>query len=157
METEALNACKIYIVQKLQPNDGPQLIAFAVEMLSRIENEHDILSRIIFSDEATFHVNNKVNISTTAEFGAQKIPIQYRKRKETVPKINVWCGLSQDTVIVPFFFAETSVTANICLDMLQTYETPQIQHLQHTIIFQQDGALSHRGYGCSSIFGYNFP
>ncbi|GBO08448.1 hypothetical protein AVEN_222993-1 [Araneus ventricosus] len=79
------------IAQKLKPNDGPQCVAFAVEMLSRIENEHELLNsfffhRVTFSDEATFHVSNKVNISTTAEFGAQKIPIQYRKWKETVQK-----------------------------------------------------------------------
>ncbi|GBL91401.1 hypothetical protein AVEN_136912-1 [Araneus ventricosus] len=29
---------KMHIVQKMQPNDGPQRVAFAVEMLSRIEN-----------------------------------------------------------------------------------------------------------------------
>ncbi|GBO37533.1 hypothetical protein AVEN_95025-1 [Araneus ventricosus] len=60
-------------------------------MLSRIENEHDFLNRIIFSDEATFHVSNKLDIITTAEFGAQKIPMQYRKWKETVKKS--MCGL----------------------------------------------------------------
>ncbi|GBM69667.1 hypothetical protein AVEN_124449-1 [Araneus ventricosus] len=42
-------------VQKLQPNDGSQRVGFAVEMLSRIETEHDFLNRIIFSDEAIFH------------------------------------------------------------------------------------------------------
>ncbi|GBN30907.1 hypothetical protein AVEN_120414-1 [Araneus ventricosus] len=81
-------------------------------MLSRIENEHDFLNRIILSDEATFHVSNKVNISTTAEFGTQKIPIQYRKWKETVQK-SMSCALLHDTVIGQFFLAETSVTANI--------------------------------------------
>ncbi|GBN32962.1 hypothetical protein AVEN_151538-1 [Araneus ventricosus] len=59
----------MHIVQKL-----PQRVAFAVETLSRIENEYDFLNRIIFSDEASFHVSSKVNISTTAEFGAQKSP-----------------------------------------------------------------------------------
>ncbi|GBL88047.1 hypothetical protein AVEN_133706-1 [Araneus ventricosus] len=54
------------------------------------------------------------------------------------PKINVWCALSHDAVIGPFVFAETSVTANTYLDMLQIYTIPQIQHLQPTVIFQQD-------------------
>ncbi|GBL95831.1 hypothetical protein AVEN_227088-1 [Araneus ventricosus] len=54
------------------------------------------------------------------------------------PKINVWCALLHDTAIGPFFFAETSVTANIYLNMLQSYAIPQMQHLQPTIIFQQD-------------------
>ncbi|GBL77107.1 hypothetical protein AVEN_12749-1 [Araneus ventricosus] len=55
------------IVQKL-----PQRVAFAVEMLSCIENEYDFLNLINCSDGATLQVSNKVNISTTAEFGAQK-------------------------------------------------------------------------------------
>ncbi|GBM57316.1 hypothetical protein AVEN_157499-1 [Araneus ventricosus] len=54
------------------------------------------------------------------------------------PKINAWCALLHDTVIGPFFFAETSVTANIYLDMLQSYAIPQMQHLQPIDIFQQD-------------------
>ncbi|GBL90875.1 hypothetical protein AVEN_27985-1 [Araneus ventricosus] len=120
------------IVQKL-----PQRVAFAAEMLSRIENEHNFLNSIIFSDEATFHASNKVNINTTSEFRAQKIPMQYRKWKETVQK-STCCARLHDTVIGPFFFAETSVTANIYLDMLEIYEIPQIQHLQLTVIFQQD-------------------
>ncbi|GBO26451.1 hypothetical protein AVEN_112153-1 [Araneus ventricosus] len=64
--------------------------------------------------------------------------MQYKKWKETVQKISVWCALSHDTVIGPFFFAETSVTANIYLRMLQSYAIPQKQHLQPTDIFQQD-------------------
>ncbi|GBN30803.1 hypothetical protein AVEN_158844-1 [Araneus ventricosus] len=43
-----LCAYKMQIVQKQQPNRGPQRVAFAVEMLSRIESEHDSLNRIIF-------------------------------------------------------------------------------------------------------------
>ncbi|GBN15067.1 hypothetical protein AVEN_209779-1 [Araneus ventricosus] len=54
------------IVLKLQPNDGPQSVAFAMEMLSRIENKHDFLNSIIFSDETTFH-------DSVAQFPGQKI------------------------------------------------------------------------------------
>ncbi|GBN83416.1 hypothetical protein AVEN_59596-1 [Araneus ventricosus] len=119
------------IVQKL-----PQRVAFAAEMLSRIANEHDFLNHIIFSDESTFHVSNRVNISRTAEFGDKKISMQYRKWKETDQK-SMCCALLRDTVIGPFFLAETSMTANIYLDMLQIYAIPQMQNLQPTVIFQQ--------------------
>ncbi|GBM83551.1 hypothetical protein AVEN_74941-1 [Araneus ventricosus] len=50
-------------------------------------------------------------------------------------KTNVWRALSHDTVIGPLFFAETSVTANIYLDMLQSYTIPQMP----PDIFQQAG------------------
>ncbi|GBN32747.1 hypothetical protein AVEN_211209-1 [Araneus ventricosus] len=124
MKTEAVS---VQIVQKLS-----QRVAFAVKMLSRIGNEYDFLNPIIFSDEATFHVSNKVNISTTAEFGARKSAVERNS-----PEINVWCALLHDTVIGPFLFADTSVTANTYLDMLQSFAIPQMQHLQPTDIFQQ--------------------
>ncbi|GBN62985.1 hypothetical protein AVEN_25686-1 [Araneus ventricosus] len=115
----------------------PQRVVFAVKMLSRIENEYDFLNPIIFSDEATFHVSNKANISTTAEFGAQKIPISTGLGKKQSKN---QCGraLLHDTVIGPFFFADTSVTANIYLDIMQSYAIPQMQHLQPTDTFEQD-------------------
>ncbi|GBO25667.1 Transposable element Tcb2 transposase [Araneus ventricosus] len=59
--------------------------------------------------------------------------------------LNEWDQLPQEmincyliSIIRPFFFAETSVTANIYLDMLQSYAIPQMQRLQPTDIFQQD-------------------
>ncbi|GBN11387.1 hypothetical protein AVEN_259220-1 [Araneus ventricosus] len=130
------------IVQKLQRNDGPQCVAFSVEMLSRIKNEHNFLSRIIFSEEATFHVSNKVNKHNYRIWHSENphaVQVERNSRK-----INVWCVLAHDIVIGPFFFTETSVTANIYLDMLQIYAIPQMQHLQPTVIFQQDAAPPHR-------------
>ncbi|GBN61749.1 hypothetical protein AVEN_25534-1 [Araneus ventricosus] len=106
-------------------------------MLSRIENEHNFLNRVIFSDEATFHVGNKVS-KHKCGIWAQKIPIQYRKWKETVQKSMGGVLLLHDTVIGPFFIAETSVTTNIYLDILQIYAIPQMQHLQSAVFFQHD-------------------
>lgn len=63
---------------KTEQNDGPQSVAFPVEMLSHSENKNDFLNSIIFSDEATKCIN------ALAEFGNQKILIEYRKRKEIV-------------------------------------------------------------------------
>ncbi|GBM93585.1 hypothetical protein AVEN_150850-1 [Araneus ventricosus] len=119
-------------VQKL-----PHRSAFAAEMLPLIENEDYFLNRVIFSDEATFHVRNKVNKHNCRIWGSE-----YHHAVQEVemnsPKINVWCALLHDIVIGPFFFAETSVTANIYLDMLQIYTVPQMQHLKPSVVFQQD-------------------
>ncbi|GBN06733.1 hypothetical protein AVEN_109423-1 [Araneus ventricosus] len=121
------------IVQEL-----PQRFAFAAEMLSRIENEHYFLNRVIFSDEAAFHVSNKENISTTGRIWGSENPRAVQEVERNSPKINVWCALLHDAAIGPFFFAETSVTAKIYLDMLQIYSIPQMQLLQRTDIFHQD-------------------
>ncbi|GBN61748.1 hypothetical protein AVEN_25533-1 [Araneus ventricosus] len=97
-------------VQKLQPNYRLQRVAFTAEMLSRIENEHDFLNRIIFTDEAKFHVSNKVNISTTAEFLAQIKPHAVQEVERNSPKINgrgfpiAWPPRSPDLTPLDYFF-----------------------------------------------------
>ncbi|GBM53792.1 hypothetical protein AVEN_180444-1 [Araneus ventricosus] len=92
---------------------------------------------ILRVDEATFHVSTKVNISTTAEFALRKSTCSTGSGKKQ-SKNQCGCALLHDTVIGPFFFAEASVTANIYLDMVQSYAIPPMQHLQPTDIFQQD-------------------
>jgi hypothetical protein len=56
-----LHAYTLQIVQALQPNDRPRRAAFATEILHRIDEDNDYLKRVVFSDEATFHISGKVN------------------------------------------------------------------------------------------------
>ncbi|GBM23516.1 hypothetical protein AVEN_153089-1 [Araneus ventricosus] len=148
-------AYKMQIAQKLQPNDGPQRVAFAVEIVYRIENEHDFLNRIIFSDEATFCVRNKVNKHNCRIWGSEN-PHVLQGVERNSSNINVWCALSHDTVIGPFFFAETSVMANIYLEKLQIYAIPNTAFTTHCYLPTRWDPSS-LGHGCSSIFGYKFP
>ncbi|GBN27154.1 hypothetical protein AVEN_157270-1 [Araneus ventricosus] len=91
------------ILEKLKPNEWLQCVAFPTEMLSRIENEHDLLNRIIFSDETTFHVSNKVN-KHSWRISDSENPHVVQEVERNSPKINVWCALSYDTVIEQFLF-----------------------------------------------------
>ncbi|KFM69899.1 hypothetical protein X975_24157, partial [Stegodyphus mimosarum] len=50
-----LHAYKVQIVQVLEPDDRPRRMAFATDMLRRIEDAAEFLKRIMFSDEASFH------------------------------------------------------------------------------------------------------
>ena len=46
-------------------------------------------------------------------------------------------------VIGSFFFYQTTITADVYLDLLTEYVAPQLIDSQPTIIFQQDGAPPH--------------
>ena len=52
---------KVQILQELKPNGRPKHKVFALEMLSRIEDGKDCLKKVMFTDEACFHVSGKVN------------------------------------------------------------------------------------------------
>ena len=52
-----LHPYKLQLVQKLHPEDKETRHAFCGNLQALMENDDDLLARIIFSDEATFHLN----------------------------------------------------------------------------------------------------
>ena len=109
-----------------------------------------------FSDEATFHVSGKVNKHNIRIWGSQN-PCEVLERERDSPKINVWCGLMHNQIIGPFIFAESTVTANIYLDMLKHYVVPQLEEFQLRVVFQQDGAPPHWGLIVRDFLNETFP
>ena len=109
-----------------------------------------------FSDEATFHVSGKVNKHNIRIWGSQN-PCEILERERDSPKINVWCGLMHNQIIGPFIFAESTITANIYLDMLKHYVVPQLEEFQPRVVFQQDGAPPHWGLIVRDFLNETFP
>ena len=62
-----------------------------------------------------------------------------------------------DIIIDPFFFAEKSITAQIYLDFLTKYVSPQLEQYQPLVIFQQDGAPPHWGLAVRQLLNDTFP
>ena len=97
---------------------------------------------ICFSDEATFHVSGKLN-KHNARIWATENPHITREIERDSLKVNVWCGLLCNKVIVTFFFDEKTITVDIYLDTLTEYVAPQLEEFQPHIFFQQDEATFH--------------
>ncbi|GBN14641.1 hypothetical protein AVEN_39551-1 [Araneus ventricosus] len=143
------------LVQQLKPSDLSIRFNFAVDMLHRIDVENDFLERIIFTDEATFHVSDHINKHNTRKWGSENPHFIVETVRDS-PKVNVWCGLMAGRVIGPFFFAESTVTKEVYLDMLQLFAIPQISHIPD-IFWQQDGAPPHWGKIVRSYLDTQFP
>ena len=62
-----------------------------------------------------------------------------------------------DKTIGPFFFAEKSITAQIYLDLLTKYVSPQLEQYQPQVIFQQDDAPPHWGLQVRQFLNVAFP
>ena len=112
-----LYAYKVQILQELNPNDGPQHNAFALEMLSRIdiEDDEDFLKKVMFTDEACFHVLGKVNRCNVRIWGSKNPHVVIEHIRDS-PKVNVWCGLLHDRLVGPFLFAEDTVSSTIYMN-----------------------------------------
>ncbi|KFM64525.1 hypothetical protein X975_16921, partial [Stegodyphus mimosarum] len=122
----------------------PRRMAFATDMLRRIEDDAEFLKRIMFSDETSFHLSGIVNRQNVRIWGSEN-PYEYREAQRDTPKVNVWCGLMHDGVIGPFFFTEKTVSSVVYLDMLENFVFPQLEELQPHVFLQQDGAPPHWG------------
>lgn len=156
-----LHAYKIQLLHELKPNDKPRRYDFAVRLLDLEEQtinigESNFLKKVIFSDEATFHVSGKVNRHNCRIWGTEN-PHNVREQERDSPKINVWCALAIDEVIGPFFFAEPTVTKEVYLDMLELFAIPQIEHRQPNVYWQQDGAPPHWGKIVRVYLNNTFP
>jgi hypothetical protein len=115
---------------------------FCCDILARIENDNDLTARFIFSDEATFHINGKVNRHNVRVWRTENRHVTLQHERDSL-KVNVFYAISKEKVYGPFFFVENTVTGNSYLDMLTLWLLPQMEEDSDDFIFQQDGALPH--------------
>ena len=98
-------------------------------MLSHIEDDEDYLKKVMFTDEACFHVSGKVNWHNVRILGSETPHVVFQHIRDS-SMVNVWCGLLHDRLVDPFFFVEDTVTSTIYMNMLERFTFPQIEDLQ---------------------------
>jgi hypothetical protein len=95
--------------------------------------------RLVFTDEATFHLCGKVNRHNLRFWGTEH-PRATLQHERDSPKVNVFCAITNRSVFGSFFFAETTVTGCTYLDMLSEWLLPQLEEEVPDLILQQDCA-----------------
>ena len=102
--------------------------------------ENEFNKRRVFSDEATFPMNGKVNRHNVCIWGKENLHATIEHERDS-PKVNVFCAILKNHVRGPFFF-EGNVTGNVCLQMLQNWLIDELIANEHEDFFyQQDGVL----------------
>ena len=129
------------LLQALNPQDHNLRLRFCLDFQQRLR-EDGFAEKLVFSDEATFHVCGKVNTHNVRIWDTENphATIEYVRDS---PTVNVFCAVSSRNVYGPFFFAEPGVTGINYLDILQLWLMPQLQEDIVDFIFQQDGAPPH--------------
>ena len=98
--------------------------------------------RLVFSDEATFHMNGKVDRHHVRIWGKENPHATFEHERDS-PKVNVFCAISKNHVHGPFFF-EGNVTGNVYLQMLQNRLMDElIANEDEDFNYQQDSAPTH--------------
>lgn len=151
---------KIVCVQELKETDYPQRLDFATQMQVLLHDEPDVL--IFMSDEAHVYLNGTVN-QQNCRYWAQEKPRQLHEKPLHSPRVTVWCAVSREHVIGPFFFEEdgvaVTVNANRYVRMINDFFFLQLQmhNLQQDVWFQQDGATAHTARVSMTLLRNLFP
>lgn len=133
---------KLKLVQQLKDTDKPLRRDFCIAMQEKLE-DNGFDDRLVFSDEATFHLNGKVNKHNTRIWGSEN-PHELLEHERDSPKVNVFCAVSKRGVYGPFFFEEATITGESYLNMLEDWLMAQLEEAESDdFIFQQDGAPPH--------------
>ncbi|KAJ8894522.1 hypothetical protein PR048_007179 [Dryococelus australis] len=113
-------------------------------MLQHID-EDNFLKRVVFSDEATFHISDVLNRHNVRIWGSEHL----HESHEIVRKVNVWCGVMCDRIIGPFFFTErTTTSSSVYLGMLTEFVIPQLKGMQNCHISTRWSTLT-LGFVCA--------
>ena len=95
---------KLHLLQHLKDTDKPAREDFCTQMQAMLE-EDGFDDRLVFSDEATFHLTGKVNEHNTRIWGTEH-PHSTLKHVRDSPKVNVFCAIWKKRVYGPFFLKE---------------------------------------------------
>ena len=137
-----LKPYRIQLLQALHDGDMQKRIEFCTFVLDKCEEIEQFFYRIIFSDEATFHLNGKVNRHNVRIWGLEN-PRVVVEHERNSPKLNVFCAVSRKKVYGPFFFDGNTITGTSYLQMIKDWLFPLLQADGDDFILQQDGAPPH--------------
>ena len=93
----------------------------------------DLENKIIFSDEAVFHVCGRVNRHNSRTWVSER-PTDFIEWQAYTPKVNVWIGMTNRKIYDPYFFTENTINAAAYHRMLSEFLIPEL--INDIVIFQ---------------------
>ena len=153
----SLKPYKMHFVQQLYDEDLQDRVDMCETVIPMLEDK-DMQNNLFFSDEATFYLNGLVN-KHNVRYWSESNPHVTNETVMHSPKLNVWCAMSKDQLIGPYFFDDDTVNGRNYLLMLQNFFIPEVRRLHklRSIVFQQDGAPPHFSVAVRQYLDNQFP
>ncbi|KAJ4439903.1 hypothetical protein ANN_08032 [Periplaneta americana] len=89
-------AYHLQVLHQLHEEDLAERMAMCIDLLDSVETD-GLMSHVLFSDEATFHVSGQVN-RHYCRIWADKPPMDFIEHVRDSPKTNVWLGITQTKI-----------------------------------------------------------
>ena len=95
---------KVTSVQALNGDDAAECIEFCEWVMHRLDVEPTLLSDIIFSDEASFHLTRRVNRHNCRYWSDENLKWTDEANVQYEPRIMAWCAVHGDILLGPYFY-----------------------------------------------------
>lgn len=143
LKNEGFRNYRPQIVQALKGTDKIARVSFAQLILERVSLSPNFLERIMFSDEAVFHLDGGINTHNCSHWSRTN-PHWTIEKSLNSPKVMVWAAVGVPGIIGPFFIEE-NVSGETYLNLLTRKFYPAFSSLPNAseLHFMQDGAPPH--------------
>lgn len=141
------------LIVKLNEDDFDRRSEFCEVWLEKFENDPDLIDRIFWSDEAQFNMNKTINRHNCTYWARENPHVKFEV-PNTRQGVMVWCGMSSDGLVGPYFFNDT-VTGLSYKQMLVDYAWPRLKRKK--FYFQHDGAGAHYALNVRDWLNEKFP
>ena len=153
---------KFHLVHHLTEGDKVKRIEFCRKFLKLCDDDENWISKILFTDEAHFHLNGDVNTHNVRIWSTDN-PNEVIEQPLHSPKVTVFCGFSSKFITPPYFFEDdnqqtVTVTGDRYRRMLQNFLFPFLRSKRKmsSVIFQQDGAAPHTANDTKHLLSQSF-
>ena len=145
LHAEGLHPYKLQLLQEISDEDCADRLTFCEEMLNAVQHDESLLSHILWTDEAHFHLSGEVN-RHNCRYWSKENPEYTSSAPLHSPKTTVWCGIWSGGIVGPIFF-DATVTGISYLSMLKEHLLPRLQKISQftsgQLWFMHDGAPPH--------------
>lgn len=140
LKSEGLRPWKFTQVQQLKDTDYPKRHFFCSQIIQREEERPSWSNSIVFSDEASFHLNGQVNLHNSFYYASENPRLTTEKPMKSAA-ITFWVMISHQHGLTYRVIHDTVNSENYA-SLLEECVVPFIQP-RRSLIFQQDGAPAH--------------
>ena len=130
----------------LKEDDSYKRMSFCEWFVSSKLEQPSLEDDILFTDEAVFHLHRGTNHHNQNYWVKDNPHMCLETHHAFNPKIMVWCGIHNKTVVGPYFF-DSRVDSNTYLQMLEQFVDQYLHFLppevRSRMYFQHDGATPH--------------
>lgn len=136
----------VVLHQALKEEDFNRRLDYCHWMLGMIRENREFLFQILWTDEATFNSDGRVNRHNMHYWSAENPHWLREVQHQGRWSLNVWCGILGGRIIGPYFFEE-SLNGNVFLDFLVNQLPLLLEDVpletRQNLFLQLDGCPAH--------------